>query len=152
MLSLEKFTNLISNAPLVAIDLIIKNTTGVLLGKRTNQPAKGSWFVPGGRVFKNETIEQAIHRIALKEVSLDKRMNDFNFIGVFEHFYDNSFVSDSIKTHYVVLAFELEIELSLLSLPKVEHNEYHFFSLNDLRKNPLVHSNTKEYFNNKGIA
>jgi len=67
----------------------------------------------------------------------------------FRTFYDNNLVLGSSETHNVVLAFELEIELSL---PKVEHNEYYFFNLNDLRNNPLVNSNKKGYFNSKGMV
>jgi len=152
MLSIAKFSELIESAPLVSIDLIVKGMHGVLLGKRVNQPAKGSWFVPGGRILKNETIAQAIERIALKELNLKKKLSDFKFMGVFEHFYDNSFVSEATSTHYVVLAFELESEVSLMSLPASEHNDYRLFSLNDMEKSPLVHMYTKKYFNSEGVV
>ncbi|WP_019556956.1 GDP-mannose mannosyl hydrolase [Thiomicrorhabdus arctica] len=153
MLSLTKFESLIETAPLVAIDLIIKSSSGVLLGKRNNQPAKDFWFVPGGRVLKNECLSHAIKRISLKEVNLEKSLSNFKFIGIFEHFYDNSFVSESITTHYVVLAFELECgDSSLETLPSSEHNEYRYFSLRDLESDPLVHTYTKKYFNSKGVV
>lgn len=152
MLSLEKFTKLVNIAPLVAIELIIKYSKGVLLGRREKQPAKGHWFVPGGRILKKETIDKALYRIALKEIGLEKGKKDFNFVGVFEHFYGDSNVSDNISTHYVVLAFELECERSLRFLPKTGHDEYCFFSLNHLRNSTLVHRNTKEYFNSEGVA
>ena len=54
----DKFLDVIKATPLVAIDLIIKNSSGfVLLGKRFNRPARGFWFVPGGRIRKDETLE-----------------------------------------------------------------------------------------------
>lgn len=152
MLCVTKFANLVQSAPLVSIDLIIMTEKGVLLGRRKNQPAKGFWFVPGGRVLKDETIELAVKRISFKEINLEKKLNDLHFIGVYEHFYENSFVSENVTTHYVVLAFELECDLSLSSLPSTEHNEYRFFSSNDIENDPLVHSNTKNYFNSKGIV
>lgn len=56
-LSDEDFLNIIDKTPLIAIDLIIKNPDGdVLLGKKLNEPAKDKWFVPGGRILKNESI------------------------------------------------------------------------------------------------
>ncbi len=64
-LSDKEFMNLIKNAPLVSIDLIVKNKKDeVLLGLRKNAPAKGTWFVPGGRIGKNETLQEAFKRIA----------------------------------------------------------------------------------------
>ena len=49
----DDLAEVIRLAPLVAIDLIIENDYGqVLLGLRTNEPAKGYWFVPGGRIQK----------------------------------------------------------------------------------------------------
>ena len=60
---------IIKATPLVSIDLVIRNPTGkVLLGKRINRPAKGYWFVPGGRIIKNETIGHALKRIFKAEV------------------------------------------------------------------------------------
>ena len=61
----KEFLNIIDKTPLVSIDLIIENPQGkILLGKRCNKPAQGYWFVPGGRIQKNETLEQAIRRIS----------------------------------------------------------------------------------------
>ena len=105
MLKMEEFTNLIETAPLVSIDLIIRGESGYLLGMRNNQPAKGNWFVPGGRIFKNETISHAIKRISTKEIGVEVGIKDADFYGVFEHFYDNSFISSKISTHYIVLAY-----------------------------------------------
>ena len=49
------FKSVIENAPLVSIDLVVKNSLGqYLFGYRTNRPAKGFWFVPGGRIHKGE--------------------------------------------------------------------------------------------------
>ena len=60
MLSLDTFKTVIKSSPLVSIDLIVRNEQGqVLLGKRTNRPAQGFWFVVGGRVLKDESLEHA---------------------------------------------------------------------------------------------
>ena len=45
----DEFVLVVRNAPLVAIDLIIRDPDRcVLVGLQTNEPAKGKWFVPGG--------------------------------------------------------------------------------------------------------
>ena len=60
---------IIEFVPLVSIDLILKDRQGqVLLGKRANRPARGYWFVPGGRIRKNEKIADAISRISRSEL------------------------------------------------------------------------------------
>ena len=61
----ELVLKIIDATPLISIDLIILNSNDeILLGKRNNRPAKGYWFVPGGRIRKNETLKQALSRIA----------------------------------------------------------------------------------------
>ena len=47
----DEFAQVVRNAPLVAIDLIIRDPEQrVLVGLRMNEPAKGKWFVPGGTI------------------------------------------------------------------------------------------------------
>jgi len=150
MLSSLEFTQLIQTSPLVSIDLIIQNEQGYLLGKRKNEPARGFWFVPGGRILKNEKIEQAFQRIAFKETGLVAAIKDAEFLGYFEHFYPNSFVADNISTHYVVLGFSLRLNFSLDRLPLLEHSEYGVFARHEIESNDLVHANTRQYFLTKG--
>lgn len=146
MLSISKFANLIETAPLISIDLIVQNKNKILLGKRNNEPAKGYWFVPGGRILKNETINQAIKRISLKEINVEVSIDYSDFLGVFEHFYTNSFVSNNISTHYVVLAYKVTLNIFKSVFPLIEHKEYNFFSLEEIKANHLVHAYTKHYF------
>tara|TARA_B100000579_G_scaffold425611_1_gene431578 strand:+ start:1081 stop:1275 length:195 start_codon:yes stop_codon:yes gene_type:complete len=40
--------------------VVFSRTFGVLMGIRINNPAKGKLFVPGGRVYKNEKIVDAL--------------------------------------------------------------------------------------------
>ena len=44
----EDFATVVRSTPLVSLDFIVENSRGeFLLGKRTNRPAQGYWFVPG---------------------------------------------------------------------------------------------------------
>lgn len=43
----------------------------ILLGQRKNAPAKDDWFVPGGRVLKNEPLEQDFKRVSKNELGLE---------------------------------------------------------------------------------
>jgi ADP-ribose pyrophosphatase YjhB (NUDIX family) len=42
----------------------------VLLLKRKNEPAKGKWWFPGGRVYRGETRKEAAQRKLREECSL----------------------------------------------------------------------------------
>ena len=80
---LEKsvFTTVINSTPLVSIDLLIENTDGkILLGYRNNRPAKGYWFVPGGRIQKGESMDDAFQRLTQSEIGeVFKRENEIGF-------------------------------------------------------------------------
>lgn len=146
MISNDKFKTVVENTPLVSIDFIIENSEGnYLLGKRINKPAQGFWFTLGGRIFKDEPISEAIKRLSLKEFNLEITQEMLQFHGIYEHFYENSFVDDAISTHYVVLAYHLKIS-SNISLPTNEHNEYHYFSKEELLEHNNVHPYVKNYF------
>ena len=55
----EIFKTLVNSAPLISIDILLKHNDKILLGRRINRPAKNYFFSPGGRIYKNETIEIA---------------------------------------------------------------------------------------------
>lgn len=139
----DLFKTIIEYTPLVSVDLIVKHSGKVLLGKRINKPAQGYWFTLGGRVLKNERIQSAIQRIGKLElaISLDSSPK---FIGVFEHLYDDS-IFDAVSTHYVNLAYEIEVS-GLEDLPRDQHNEYRWFGLEELIQSNEVHKYVKDYF------
>lgn len=145
MISIDNFRTVIENTPLVSIDFIIEKNGKYLLGKRVNKPAQGFWFTLGGRIFKNERIETAIKRLSEKEFNFEITQEMLEFHGIYEHFYEDSFLGNSISTHYVVLAYLLKIDQEL-SPPKKEHCEYHYFSKNELLDHSNVHKYVKNYF------
>ena len=51
MLDAHTFKTVIGNAPLVSIDFCLVCEGQILLGKRNNEPLKGEWFTPGGRIY-----------------------------------------------------------------------------------------------------
>jgi len=74
MLDDQIFKTVISSVLLVSIDILLKRNNKVLSGKRVN---------------KNETIDSAMNRIAKDELNIELKTT-LKFIGVFEHFYDDS--------------------------------------------------------------
>ena len=142
----ELFSSIIQNAPLISIDLVVKNSDDkILLGKRVNKPAKNSWFVPGGRIFKDETIQDAFRRITKEEIGKAYNISNASFKGVYQHFYDDNVFNDNFSTHYIVLGFELVIK-EKLSLGTVQHEKYKWFDENELLGSDEVYTYVKDYF------
>ena len=57
--------------PIVCIDVVLIMTDGgFLMIKRKEEPAKDQWWLPGGRVLKNESLVSAARRKVLEETSL----------------------------------------------------------------------------------
>lgn len=142
------FIEVVKNSPLVSIDLIVRNAENeVLLGFRNNEPAKNCWFTFGGRIYKNERIAQAFQRIVQEEIGTDVDVKNAQFVGVFEHLYEENFAhKPGFGTHYVVLAYEVRLLEPLRALPTVQHHEYRWFRVEDAVKAENVHPYTKAYF------
>jgi len=143
MLNDAIFKKVIESAPLVSIDILLGKDDKVLLGKRINRPARGYFFSIGGRINKNESIDSAVNRIAKNELNIELKSKP-EFIGVFEHFYNDS-IYESVSTHYVNLAYKYEIE-QVSDLPTEQHSEYRWFSICDLLESEQVHQYVKNYF------
>jgi colanic acid biosynthesis protein WcaH len=145
MLNENTFKSIVALTPLISIDIVVRDSQGnILLGKRVNRPAQGSWFVPGGRVLKDESIEQAYTRLLRIELGMGKTPSCFK--GVYQHFYEDNFSEESFTTHYVVLAYEVIFNGDIASLPVAQHNDYRWFSEMALLHNSDVHTHTKWYF------
>ncbi|TKX74509.1 NUDIX domain-containing protein [Halorubrum sp. GN11_10-6_MGM] len=97
----DEWETIVRNVPIVSVDLVVECPDGIVLGKRSNEPAKGEWFVPGGRVQKGEKLEEATHWIANEELGLDIEIR--RSLGAFEHFYSTSDVGN--EKHYVAHGF-----------------------------------------------
>lgn len=147
MLPLNTFKTIIENTPLVSIDLVVYNQKGeVLLGKRNNRPAQGYWFVPGGRIQKDESMAIAFKRLTLNELGAEFCISQAELIGPFEHFYSDNVSLDKFSTHYVVLGYRLVIDDTLLTLPIEQHNQYIWLTVDKLLNHPGVHKHSLWYF------
>jgi colanic acid biosynthesis protein WcaH len=143
MLDDATFKTVLDSAPLISIDILLKKGGKVLLGKRVNKPAQGYFFSTGGRINKNEAIDNAMVRVALNELNIELKSIP-KFIGVFDHFYDDSIYKD-VSTHYVNIAYEYEME-EIPDLPTEQHSEYKWFTIGELLESKQVHKYVKDYF------
>jgi colanic acid biosynthesis protein WcaH len=148
-LDLQTFATIVKHAPLAAIDLIVRRADGrVLLGLRSNKPAQGTWFVPGGRIMKDERFSGAFQRLARQELGVELSFQQARFLGVYEHFYtDNYSEAGDFGTHYVTLAYELDKPEAMDDLPLDQHHAFRWWAVDELLNSEEVHPNTKAYFN-----
>lgn len=80
--------------PRIAVGAVIVRDDELLMVKRGNDPGKGLWSLPGGRVESGEYLADALRREVAEETGLDVTVGDL--VGIFE------VVGDP---HYVVLDF-----------------------------------------------
>ena len=122
-------------SPTVCVDLLVINEQKqYLLAKRTEKPAKGSWWFPGGRIHKGETWAECARRKGKEELGIDLPIG--NIISV-----EDYFASDA-DWHTVNLVVHAYFSHRLIELDK-PHAEYRWVSyiepdLHKCVKNPLT--------------
>jgi len=105
----ELYERIIENMPVFCVDVVVQKDKKVLLVYRKEEPAKGEWWLPGGRVLKGEKILNAIKRKVNEETGLE--VKNIKYLGIQEYFSDKS-VFDNIKTgtHCIVGVYLVEVE------------------------------------------
>lgn len=77
------YRGVLQRVPVLCVDGIIMAGQGkYLLVKRKNEPLRGRWWVPGGRVLKGEKLAQAFRRKMRDELGL--RLREVTPVGYFE--------------------------------------------------------------------
>jgi len=78
-----RYHRILSSMPLLCVDGVIRNSSNqVLLVKRSNEPLKNHWWVPGGRVHKGETLEYAFRRKMREELGI--KVGHVHRLGFYE--------------------------------------------------------------------
>src|SRR3990167_1224596 len=68
----DLYSNIVEQLPILCVDVLVYNyeTRKFLLAERTCDPAKGLFWVIGGRLYKNESFFECAKRKCLEEVGL----------------------------------------------------------------------------------
>lgn len=96
----ELYKEILKAIPFVCVDIVVKNGNSFLLVKRRNQPAQGQWFLPGGRILKNEKLADAALRKLRQEAGLNGNIE--KILGVDETMYPKGPYGESIHSVNVV--------------------------------------------------
>jgi len=89
--------------PILCVDFVLYDKGKVLLTRRTDEPAKDQWWVQGGRVFKHETLDEAVQRLSKREVGLEVEV--IKQLGVYEYQFDKANFGITSGTHTVAVTY-----------------------------------------------
>jgi len=150
-LSEDKWRSCVNSMPIFGIDMIIfSRENGVLMGKRINNPAKDKFFVPGGRVYKNEKMKDAFNRILRSETGLTFPFEKTTSMGLYEHFYNvTSWSTIDCSTHYIIEARLIEVQPEKIKLKinfDLQHTNCEWIPLEDYASKD-IHYYSEMYIN-----
>lgn len=135
----EVWSDIVEHVPIPSVDLLVVSDDGMLLAKRQNEPVKGEWFVPGGRIQKGESLEEAVYRVAREELGVDIVIEEE--LGAYDHLYQTSDVADVGGKHYVAHGYVVRPKSDTIRLDE-QHSDAQYFDFDAL---PSIHQHVKAY-------
>ena len=92
------------------VDILLIKDGSVLLTKRTINPHKGSWHLPGSIIRKNETMKQTVRRTAKKELNINDDHDGIMILdsdykagtSLNEIFNNNTIIDYTLLNHYLI--------------------------------------------------
>jgi len=97
------FEKILEYAVIPTFDLIFHNKDrGVVLVRRKIAPYRGIWALPGLRMFKPESIEDTLKRIARQEIGIEIDPAARRFIGQYVGRFASEHHRQDISTCYAV--------------------------------------------------
>lgn len=121
--------------PLPCVDLVIVRRGRFLLGKRVNKPAKGEWWLIGGRILKGELLPRAVARHIKLETGITK-LKVKKLLAARETIFRNS--AQGPPAHTVNSVFLVEVGSDRVSLGDDENKKLKWFSRIDEGWPPYV--------------
>ena len=132
----EEYERIVTVFPRVCVDILLTDTAGrVLLLQRTNQPAIGQWWFPGGRIHIGETRHQAAHRKLQEECTLAP--GGLTELGSFDLFFE----IDQTTFHDVTILFHRRIPAGTAIITDTQASTYGWFKpqqCQDLGLHPYI--------------
>jgi len=141
----DRFAICQRNLPEACIEVFLEHGDGVLLARRSNEPAKGEWFTPGARLYKGEELIDAAHRVAEEELGVEIELA--GRLGVYSHFWDTSAVAGVETRHTVNIVYRAspvrpDFEITLDD----QHDTYRFVTT----ATPELHPYMRHYLDDAG--
>jgi colanic acid biosynthesis protein WcaH len=87
------YKQIVQTMPVLCVDIVIIQDSKILVVKRRNNPLKGVYFTPGGRIYRGETIEEAVRRKAKEELNIE--LEFIERISFYEEFFKKNAFDDT---------------------------------------------------------
>ncbi|MEK7546606.1 MAG: NUDIX domain-containing protein [Patescibacteria group bacterium] len=127
--------------PIVCVDVVITNGKKFLLAKRTNQPEKNKWWIPGGRILKNELLKDAAFRVLKQETGLRGKTAKFL---VFDELFHSPGYFPGATAHNIAFVFKMNISGNKKFNLDSQNSEAKWFSKIEPSWHPYVKRFLKE--------
>lgn len=125
-------------SPICTVDVLFFNSdkTKTLLFKRENEPLKGSYFSVGGRLLKNEQLQDCAIRKAFEEIGVVVDKEKLVYGGVIEELNPNS-IFEGVSYHAVDSFYGYVLKDEELILDN-QHSDCKWFSVFDDSLHPFI--------------
>lgn len=131
----ELYAQILAIMPIVCVDTILISENQFLLGKRANRPAKGQWFLIGGRIQKGESFVAAVKREVKREVGT-KQIKSIKLLTAQDTMFQDS--AQGPASHSVNIVHLVEVPYKEYLPPNNENTELRWFAKIDPRWHPYV--------------
>jgi colanic acid biosynthesis protein WcaH len=125
--------------PIVSVEAVIISDKRLLLLKRNNEPVKGEWWFPGGRIQKGESLEDTLRREVKEETGLE--ISSYKLINVYSRVFP--------ERHDITIAYLCKCKKGIVKLNS-EHSEYIFFREMPNNLHPCIQKTIQESVWEKG--
>ena len=132
--------------PLVCTDAVVvdRSHKRFLFVRRKNNPQKGDWWFPGGRIFKNEKLRETALRKIKQEVGLPAKIR--RELGTYEFFSRTGYFKDT-NSHMIVIVFLAEVNATRKVILDWQSSDSKWFT----KINPRWHPYLKKYLKQAGF-
>lgn len=127
------YRNVLENFAIPCVDVVAARGKEFFLVKRKSEPAKGEWWLLGGRILKGETLVEAARRKMREEAGLQP-------LSLKQLFADETMFETSgfrVSTHTVNVVYLAKVKNKAVTLDK-DHSDYKWFAKIDKRWHPYV--------------
>lgn len=127
-ISAELYTQILQVMPIPCVDLVVRRGERFLLVRRAHEPARGQWWLPGGRIHKGELSVVAAARKLRHEVGLGCR------VGTLVHAEETIFQTGpaGIPAHTLNVCFAAEADPEATLSLDGDHLGHGWFLARDL--------------------
>jgi colanic acid biosynthesis protein WcaH len=105
----EEYKRINEVIPIVSINLLVNFENKVLLVYRNNEPAKGEWWIPGGRIIKNETFQETISRLTTNFGIEQESIIEIKQLHAHEFIRTEKNENENENYHHVSIVFLLKV-------------------------------------------